>query len=132
MEGSFSAKNSAKIAGLVYGTGSITADDGEVPGFLQTTPYGSVWAHFIAEAEDSGYLHPDGWNGQRCKHSWEPNGFSWFAQFSAAIAHEEIQAQQLQVKNEVDRDDAKHARSSMSLLEPQMQIYNQVVPASYL
>ena len=59
------------IAELVYGTGSINANDGEVAGFLQETPYGSVWAHFIAEAEDSGYLHLHGWNGQRCKHSWE-------------------------------------------------------------
>ncbi len=83
------------IAELVYGTGSITANDGEVAGFLQKTPYGSVWAHFIAEDADSGYLHRDGWNGQRCKHSWKPNGFSWFAQFSAAIAHEEIKLSSL-------------------------------------
>ncbi len=42
------------IAELVYGTGSITADHGEVAGFLQKTSYGTVWADLIAEAEDSG------------------------------------------------------------------------------
>ena len=91
------------IAELVYGTGSITAGDGEVAGFLQKTSYGIVWADLIAEAEDSGYLHPDGWNGQRFKQSWAPNGYScydrdpmaWFAQFSAAIAHEEIKLSSL-------------------------------------
>jgi len=64
------------IAELVYGTGSITADHGEVAGFLQRTSYGIVWADLIAEAEDSGFLHPDGYNGQRFTESWRPNGYS--------------------------------------------------------
>jgi len=61
------------FAELVYGTASITADHGEVAGFLQKTLYGTVWAHLIAEAEDSGFLHPDGYSGQRFTESWTAN-----------------------------------------------------------
>ncbi|DBB04423.1 TPA: hypothetical protein ACH3X1_012905 [Trebouxia sp. C0004] len=42
------------------------------------------------------------------------------------------QAQQPQVKNEVDRDDATNARFSMSSSKPHMQIYIKVVLAGYL
>jgi len=66
------------IAELVYGTGSIIADHGEVAGFLQRTSYGTVWAGLIAEAEDSGFLPPDGYNGQRFTESWRRNGYSCY------------------------------------------------------
>jgi len=99
------------IAELVYDTGSIAADHGEVAGFLQKTSYGTVWADLIAEAEDSGYLHPDGYNGQRFTESWTPNGCScydrnpmaWFAQFSAAIAHEEFKLSSLKSRMKLIR-----------------------------
>ncbi len=99
------------IAELVYGTGSITADHGEVAGFLQKTSYGTVWADLIAEAEDSGFLHPDGYNGQRLNESWRPNGYScydhnpmaWFAQFSAAIAHEEFKLSSLKSRMKLNQ-----------------------------
>jgi hypothetical protein len=99
------------IAELVYGTGSITADHGEVAGFLQKTSYGTVWADLIAEAEDSGFLHPDGYNGQRFTESWRPNGYScydhnpmaWFAQFSAAIAHEEFKLSSLKSRMKLNQ-----------------------------
>ncbi len=42
-----------------------------------------------------------------------------------------VQAQQPQVKNEVESDDATNARSSMSLSKPLMQIYNKAVPPGY-
>jgi len=99
------------IAELVYGTASITADHGEVAGFLQKTLYGTVWADLIAEAEDSGYLHPDGYSGQRFTESWTPNGYScydrnpmaWFAQFSAAIAHEEFRLSSVKCRMKLEQ-----------------------------
>ena len=74
------------IAELVYGTASITANHGEVAGFLQKTLYGTVWADFIAEAEDSGYLHPDGYSGQRFTESWTPNPFLLFTLTTKSFA----------------------------------------------
>ncbi len=99
------------IAELVYGTESITADHSEVAGFLQKTSYGTVWADLIAEAEDSGFLHPDGYNGQRFTESWRLNGYScydhnpmaWFAQFSAAIAHEDFKLSSLKSRMKLNQ-----------------------------
>jgi len=99
------------IAELVYDTGSITADHGEVAGFLQKTSYGTVWADLIAEAEESGLSHPNGYNGQRFTESWRPNGYScydynpmaWFAQFSAAIAHEEFKLSSLKSRMKLNQ-----------------------------
>ncbi len=51
------------VAELVCNTTNVTAYHGEIAGFLQKTSYGTVWADLIAEAEDSGYLHPDGYDG---------------------------------------------------------------------
>ena len=77
----------------------------------QKTSYGTVWADLIAEAEDSGFLHPDGYNGQRFTESWRPNGYScydhnpmaWFAQFSAAIAHEEFKLSSLKSRMKLNQ-----------------------------
>ncbi len=99
------------IAELVYGATNVTADHGEVAGFLQKTSYGTVWADLIAEAEDSGFLHPDGYNGQRLTENWTPNGCScydrnpmaWFAQFSAAIAHEEFRLSSLKSRMKLEQ-----------------------------
>ena len=79
------------IAELVYGTGRITANDGEVAGFLQKTSYGIVWADLVAEAEDSGYLRPDVWNGHRFKQSWTPNGYACYGDHPMAWLHSSLQ-----------------------------------------
>ena len=60
----------------------------EIAGFVQKTLYGKVWADLLADAGDSGYLHPDGCDGHRFKEvGWKPVGYAcydyrpqaWFA-----------------------------------------------------
>ena len=79
------------IAELVCSTTNAIADHGEIAGFLQKTTYGTVWADLIAEAEDSGFLHPDGYNGQRFTESWTPNGYACYDYHPMACLHNFLQ-----------------------------------------
>ncbi len=83
----------------------------ELAGFVQKTPYGGIWAGLIEVADDSGYLHPDGYTGERFKEDeWIASGHefydcdprAWFAEFSVAIAHDNFRLSSNKSRNKLE------------------------------